>query len=223
MCPPFSTIIQPRFADPIHVQPQLSRLQKDASTWWMFKKEPEDVVEMVMFSVTRSVLVLDHSLASAGSSPCPNLHCSSGGPPSDCQEKNGDHHTSWVAYHNFCGTQSRVSTPFLCLNPSQVTAGSCMNLIRINRIVQGALESQDFVSTWGAEDRAMALNGRDTKSYSLPAADEAIVILLEFFHSRNTQRKDPLGLPGRKNLSENLRITTVRYISLLTFIHVSFS
>ena len=90
--------------------------------------------------------------------------------------------------------------------------------------MQGALESQDFVSTWGTEDRAMVLNGRDTNSYSLPAADEAIVILLEFFHSRNTQRKDPLGLPGRKNFSENFRITTVRYVppAFLTSIHTFF-
>ena len=48
----------PHFTDPILVKPQLSRLQKDSSTWWMFKKESEDVVEKVMFCVTRSVLVI---------------------------------------------------------------------------------------------------------------------------------------------------------------------
>lgn len=90
---------------------------------------------------------------------------------------------------------------------SAVSFGQCLNLVRIQQKVQGILETGDFLSPWESVDQPMAINGSD--SYAIQAVDYATVVVLEFFHSRNTRRRNPLGLPGKGDVSDNLRISSV--------------
>lgn len=87
---------------------------------------------------------------------------------------------------------------------SAVSVGKCLNLIRINREVQGILEVQSLISSWESVNQAMVLDGSGANSCAMQAVDEATVVVLEFFHSKNTRRRDPLGLPGKRDISTNL-------------------
>ena len=91
----------------------------------------------------------------------------------------------------------------------KVSFGQCLNLVRIQRKVQGVLELADLISPWESINQAMVVTGGEANSYAIQAVDEPTVVLLDFFHSRNTRRRDPLGLPGKGDTSDNLRVSTV--------------
>jgi hypothetical protein len=95
----------------------------------------------------------------------------------------------------------------------QVSCGNCINLIRVRRVVNGALEKQDFISGWDAVDKAMTIDGSDYDFLALPSTKDAYVLVVEAFHSKNRVRKDPRKLHGFKDLSTNLCIVTVRPFS----------
>ncbi|KAI6160606.1 hypothetical protein EDD17DRAFT_1600181 [Pisolithus thermaeus] len=91
---------------------------------------------------------------------------------------------------------------------TSISCGNCVNLIRIRRLVNGALEKQDFVSGWDARDEAMMVDGSDSRSLAFPSAEDAYVFVVETYHSTNRARKDPRRLPGLKDLSTSLRVVT---------------
>lgn len=95
----------------------------------------------------------------------------------------------------------------------KISVGQCLNLVRVRHEVQGTLESADFISSWESVDQPMAVDGSGANSYAMQAIDEATVVVLEFFHSRNTRRRDPLGLSGKGDVSDNLRISSVHLLS----------
>jgi hypothetical protein len=74
------------------------------------------------------------------------------------------------------------------------------------------LEQQDFVSGWDASDEVMTVDGGDSGSLALPSAEDAYVLVVEFYYSKNRARKDPRKLPKLKDLSTSLRVITVRFI-----------
>ena len=92
-----------------------------------------------------------------------------------------------------------------------------MNLVRFRRNVKGVLESQEFVSPWQSVDQPMVLDGNGASSCALQALDVATVLVLEFFYSRNTRRRDPLSLPGKGDVSTRLRISSVSLFPLSYF------
>jgi hypothetical protein len=81
-------------------------------------------------------------------------------------------------------------------------------------VVGGALESQDFISTWNTIDKAMVIDTNGTNSLAMPATDEPSVLVFEFFHSRNTRRRDAFALPGKGKISTNFRITSVFFFPI---------
>ncbi|KAI6009768.1 hypothetical protein BKA83DRAFT_4415326 [Pisolithus microcarpus] len=89
---------------------------------------------------------------------------------------------------------------------TSISCGHCVNLVRIRRLVKGALEKQDFVSGWDASDEAMMVDGSDSSSLAFPSAEDAYVFVVETYHSTNRARKDPRKLPGLKELSTSLRV-----------------
>jgi len=60
----------------------------------------------------------------------------------------------------------------------------------------------------------MVIEGNGANSYAMQAVDKSTVIVLEFFHSRNPRRREPLGLPGKGDVSTSLRISSVRLFPL---------
>ena len=93
-----------------------------------------------------------------------------------------------------------------------MACGGNSNLVRIRRTVDGALETQDLVSRWDANDKVMTLDGTDSDAVALPSAEDSYVLDLEVFHSKNSARKDPRKLPGLKDVSTTLRVFEVRFI-----------
>jgi hypothetical protein len=86
-------------------------------------------------------------------------------------------------------------------------------------MVNGVLDVQSFQSTRKSEDQAMTgdnkgqamtVTDRDSAN-SLPilAGDAIYSLVLDFFHSTNTQRRDPQALPINNDVSTNLRIISV--------------
>jgi hypothetical protein len=92
---------------------------------------------------------------------------------------------------------------------SQVSFGECLNLIRINRIVNGVMEKQAFTGCWDSTEHPMLIHGTGMNAYAVPVNAEPSVFIFEFFHSKNKRRRDPFLLPEREDRSLNLRITTV--------------
>ncbi|KAI6107724.1 hypothetical protein EDD16DRAFT_1831494 [Pisolithus croceorrhizus] len=92
---------------------------------------------------------------------------------------------------------------------TSISCGNCINLVRIRRLVNGALEKQDFVSGWDARDEAMMVDGSDSSSLAFPSAEDAYVFVVETYHSTNRARRDPRKLPGLKELSTSLRVVTM--------------
>ncbi|KIK03919.1 hypothetical protein K443DRAFT_121259 [Laccaria amethystina LaAM-08-1] len=92
---------------------------------------------------------------------------------------------------------------------SSVSCGSCVNLVRVRRLVNGGLEKEDLISGWDTIDKAMSVDGSDSDSLALPSAEDAYVLVIEAFNSSNRARKDPRKLPGFKDLSTNLRVITI--------------
>lgn len=90
-----------------------------------------------------------------------------------------------------------------------MSIGECINLIRVNHIVNGLLDIQDFISNWDSKDRAMVVNESGMDSYAVPATDQPSALTFEFFHSRNPRKRDPLMLPEHGNLSSSLRVMSV--------------
>ncbi|KIK14319.1 hypothetical protein PISMIDRAFT_117277 [Pisolithus microcarpus 441] len=101
-------------------------------------------------------------------------------------------------------SSARCVPPTLTIR--QISCGHCVNLVRIRRLVKGALEKQDFVSGWDASDEAMMVDGSDSSSLAFPSAEDAYVFVVETYHSTNRARKDPRKLPGLKELSTSLRV-----------------
>ncbi|KAJ7933610.1 hypothetical protein B0H13DRAFT_1855853 [Mycena leptocephala] len=60
-----------------------------------------------------------------------------------------------------------------------VSCGNSVNLVRVRRAVNGALEKQDLVSGWDAIDKAMTADGSDSNSLALPTVEEAYVLVVE--------------------------------------------
>jgi len=60
----------------------------------------------------------------------------------------------------------------------------------------------------------MTVEGSDSNSLALPSTEDAYVLVVETFHSKNRVRKDPRKLPGFKELSTHLRVITVRFFPL---------
>ncbi|KAF8188174.1 hypothetical protein K438DRAFT_1972362 [Mycena galopus ATCC 62051] len=91
---------------------------------------------------------------------------------------------------------------------TSVSCGYSVNLVRVRRVVNGALEKQDLVSGWDAIDKAMTVDGSDSDSLALPTVGEAYVLVVEAFSSRNRARKDPRRLAGLEDLNTGLRVIT---------------
>lgn len=91
---------------------------------------------------------------------------------------------------------------------SAVSVGKCLNLVRIHREVQGILEVQSFISSWDSVNEAMVLDTSGANSCVMQAVDEATVVVLELFHTKNTHRRNPLSLPAKQDVSSNLWITS---------------
>ena len=99
---------------------------------------------------------------------------------------------------------------FFKLSCSKVSCGNCVNLVRVRRLVNGALEKEDLVSGWDSIDEAMTVDGSDADSLALPSKEDSYVLVIEAFSSSNRARKDPRKLPKSKHTSTNLRVITVR-------------
>ncbi|EDR12193.1 uncharacterized protein LACBIDRAFT_323284 [Laccaria bicolor S238N-H82] len=93
--------------------------------------------------------------------------------------------------------------------PLPVSVGKCLNLVRIHREVQGILEVQSFISSWDSVNEAMVLDTSGANSCVMQAVDEATVVVLELFHTKNTHRRNPLSLPAKQDVSSNLWITSI--------------
>ena len=94
----------------------------------------------------------------------------------------------------------------------KMSVGDCINLIRVNREVNGLLDIQDFISQ--GENQAMVVNESGTDSYAIPATDQPSVLTFGFFHSKNPHKRDPLLLPECGDVSSDLRIVSVCYLQL---------
>ncbi|EDR12180.1 uncharacterized protein LACBIDRAFT_311285 [Laccaria bicolor S238N-H82] len=97
---------------------------------------------------------------------------------------------------------------FLKFSCRKVSCGNCINLVRVRRLVNGALEKEDLISGWDTIDEAMTVAGSDSDALALPSAKDVYVLVIEAFSSSNRARKDPRKLPGSKHSSANLRIVT---------------
>ncbi|KAF8806823.1 hypothetical protein BYT27DRAFT_7256829 [Phlegmacium glaucopus] len=97
-------------------------------------------------------------------------------------------------------------------NEKQVSYGDWVNLIRVRRVVDGVLEMQDFISARDSIDKAMTLDGSNSDSLALLSAEDAYVLIIEVFHSKNVERRDPQKLPISKDLSTDLCVITVSSI-----------
>lgn len=91
-----------------------------------------------------------------------------------------------------------------------MSVGECINLIRVNRMVNGLLDIQDFISQLVSKDQAMVVNESGMDSYAMPAIDQPTLLTFEFFHSRITHKHDPLMLPEDGDFSSDLRVISVR-------------
>ncbi|KAF4613110.1 hypothetical protein D9613_011187 [Agrocybe pediades] len=92
---------------------------------------------------------------------------------------------------------------------SAVSLGQCLNLIRIQRKVRGALEAQDLTSSWEAVGQVMTLDASaSANSHPMHAvSDTATVLVLEFYHAKsNNTVTDPLRLAGKEEFASNLTI-----------------
>ncbi|KAJ7884836.1 hypothetical protein B0H14DRAFT_3740925 [Mycena olivaceomarginata] len=78
---------------------------------------------------------------------------------------------------------------------TSVSCGNSVNLVRVRRVVNGALEKQELVSGWDAIDKTMTVDGSDSNSVALLSVEEAYVLVVEAFHSGNRARKDPRSIP----------------------------
>ena len=74
------------------------------------------------------------------------------------------------------------------------------------------VEKLAFVSTWESSDQPMVIRDKNVCSYDIPAIDQPSAVVFEFFHSKNKYRRDPILLPAKKDLSTDLRISSVCYI-----------
>lgn len=118
-----------------------------------------------------------------------------------------------MAHHYFCG--SSYSSPRISnLTFFKVSVGQCLNLVRVQHQVQGILESSEFIGPRELVDQPMLVDGSGANSYTIQTVDEATVLVLEFFHSRNIHRRDPLDLPGEGDVSRNLQVSSVCLFSL---------
>jgi hypothetical protein len=91
-----------------------------------------------------------------------------------------------------------------------MSVGDCINLIQVNRVVNGLLDTQEFIRKWTWQNQAMLVNesgGLD--SYAIPPTGQPSVMTFEFFHSKDRRKRDPLKLPQRGELSTDLRIISV--------------
>ena len=80
------------------------------------------------------------------------------------------------------------------------------------------MEPANFVSPWESVDQPMVVDSDgDTNTYAIQAVDEATVVVLEFFNSRNILRRDPFSLPGKGDVSRDLRISSVCLFSPYCF------
>ncbi|KAH8834497.1 hypothetical protein DL96DRAFT_1580767 [Flagelloscypha sp. PMI_526] len=91
---------------------------------------------------------------------------------------------------------------------SAISFGECLNLIRINRVVNRVMEKQSFISGWDTTEQPMVIHENGMNAYAAPAHAEPSVFVFEFFHSKNKRTRDPLSLAERGDHSLNLRITT---------------
>ena len=57
----------------------------------------------------------------------------------------------------------------------------------------------------------MTIDGSDSDALALPSTEDAYILYVEAYYSRNKKRKDPRRLPGFEDLSTNLRVITVRF------------
>jgi hypothetical protein len=65
----------------------------------------------------------------------------------------------------------------------------------------------------------MMIDGSNSNTLALPSSEDAYVLIVEAYHSKNKARKDPRNLPEFKDLSTCLRVITVR---LTPFVFISF-
>jgi hypothetical protein len=68
-------------------------------------------------------------------------------------------------------------------------------------MVKGVLETQSFQSTWDNKGQAMTVTDSGMKSHAIPADDGSSSLALDFFHSTNQRRRDPLVLPEKNDVS----------------------
>lgn len=115
----------------------------------------------------------------------------------------------WLTTITSVHTKLLWLVPLLYLIFQQVSCGNCVNLVRIRRVVNGALEKHDLVSFWDTIDKTMVADGSESDALALPCTEDSYVLVVETFHSKNRARKDPRKLPGFKDLSTNLRVITV--------------
>jgi hypothetical protein len=94
----------------------------------------------------------------------------------------------------------------------KMSVGECINLIRVNREVNGLLDIENFISQ--GENQAMVVSESGMDSYAIPATDQPSVLTFEFFHSKNPHKRDPLLLPECGDVSSDLRIVSVCYLQL---------
>ena len=80
-------------------------------------------------------------------------------------------------------------------------------------IVDKVVEKHAFVSPWESSDQAMVIKDKNMCSYDIPAIDQPSAVVFEFFHSKNRRRRDPILLPVKKDLSTDLRIASVCYVT----------
>ncbi|KAF9559785.1 hypothetical protein CPC08DRAFT_637306 [Agrocybe pediades] len=96
--------------------------------------------------------------------------------------------------------------------PKVVSLGQCLNLIRIQRKVRGALEAQDLTSSWEAVGQVMTLDASaSANSHPMHAvSDTATVLVLEFYHAKsNNTVTDPLRLAGKEEFASNLTTCSI--------------
>jgi hypothetical protein len=75
------------------------------------------------------------------------------------------------------------------------------------------VEKHAFVSPWESSDQAMVIKDKNMCSYDIPAIDQPSAVVFEFFHSKNRHRRDPVLLPVKRDLSTDLRIASVCYVT----------
>ncbi|KAI6009825.1 hypothetical protein PISMIDRAFT_112884 [Pisolithus microcarpus 441] len=192
---------------------------------WAIKRHSSDPRAYIIYSPSRPQLFWSLPHGSAGA--IPQLSTDHDSKPSLWRFKRIERHTAddetpdpikrFPAAPVLRPTQldSGIKNTFLIAIPAgwlttitSISCGNCVNLVRIRRLVNGALEKQDFVSGWDASNEAMMVDGSDSSSLAFPSTEDAYVFVVETYHSTNRARKDPRELPGLKESSTSLRVVT---------------